>query len=481
MTNAPNGSFLRHISWSFIDNLSGTGINFVVGILLARYLVPTEFALVSIALFIVAISVVLIDGGFSAALIRKREVQEIEYHTTLLINIGCGVLVYFFFYMLAPLLEQFYKLPELEQVIRSIGLIVIIASFAIVPKVRLTRAFNFKAQAIASLTSSLLGASIALWLIRQGYGIWALVFQQLARQLCNTIMLWVQVRIAPHLVFSKKAARELFSFGSRILLSGLLDSLYNNTYYFVIGKVYTPHLLGLYTRAEQFSSTLAINFAMILQRVSLPTLTRHKDSDLHFAQNFRRQLRFSAFLAGTLSCTIWATADHLIIALVGAQWSESIPLLRILCGAALFQPLIVLHQNVLQVKNRAQLYFYIEVGKKLLAVSIITVGILLNIYVLLWGIVLIAALSFLINSHFSATYLHHYPIRQQVRDILLCFSPLMVSATLCYWGGTFIASHTIALLLQLLGMLLGISIAFFLLFPDVYQRVQQFAISHLSR
>ena len=472
------GNFFKGVSWSFMDNLAGTGINFIVGILLANKLSPEEFALVGLTLFMVAISNVIVDGGFSNALIRKVEVEEIEYHTTFAINVSCGIVVYAVFYAIAPLLAVYYALPELKEVARIVGLIIILASLAVVPRTRLTKAMDFKSQAKASLTASITGSIIALLMVYNDYGIWSIVVQQLVRQSLYTVLLWLQIRLLPQFRFSLQSAKELFSFGSRILLSGLLDSLYNNVYYFVIGKVYTPRQLGLYTRAEQFSSTLAINFAMVLQRVSLPLFAGYKDDEQVFANTFRRQYQYSAFFGSLLAFTTWATAEHLVLTLVGYQWTDSIPILRILCFSALLQPLIVLHQNVLQAYGKSQLFFNIELSKKLSAIAIIALCIQWGMIALLWGIVFIAFASLLLNANYSQPYLKYYSLHLQMSDALRSIFPLGTWSTAVYFAGASFSSHLTALLLQILLMGIGSTVLFCVLFPTDYQKLRQRLLRH---
>lgn len=473
------GSFLKGVSWGFIDNLTGTGINFVVGILLANKLAPEEFALVGLTLFMVAISNVLIDGGFSSALIRKTRIQEVEFHTIFWINVVCSLVVYSLLYALAPLFADFYALPDLREVTRVIGVIVILGSLSLIPKVRLTKALDFKSQAKASLSGSLLGASTALWLMYHDYGIWSIVVQQIVRQSIYTIVLWCQVRLFPRWQFSLQAAKELFAFGSRILLSALLDSIYNNAYYFIVGKAYSPRLLGLYTRAEQFSSTLAINFAMVLQRVSLPLFAEKKADALQFSQTFERQFRYSIFFSAIFALGTCAMAEHIVLTLVGAQWNDSIPLLRILCFSALLQPLIVLYQNVLQAYGKSQLFFNLEVAKKLFSIVVIAIGLYLGLSYLLWGIVIIAFVSLLINARYAQAHLPHYSLRRQSRDFLHSVAPLTILSVGVYGVGLFSLPHLWALCLQAGVLLLGVCFLFRWVFPTDFQRFRHRLLSFL--
>lgn len=440
--------FTTGLGWGLIDNLSGTGINFLVGILLARRLTPEVFGLVGIALLFVAVSNVIAEGGFTNALIRRRKVEEVEYSTIFLLNVGTATVLYALLFAGAPLLSLFFGQPELSAVIRCIGLSVVISSLSIVPKVRLTRELAFKPQALASLCSSLLGATVGIAMVYSGYGIWSIVAQQLVRQSTYTITLWSVTREFFPLRFSPHAARSLFAFGSRILASALIDTLYNNLYLFVIGKVFAPRTLGLYTRADQFSSLLAINFAMVLQRVSLPTLTQCKDDGEKMTRALRLIFRNSALVFSLLFATICATADHLVVAVIGPQWQDTAPILRVLCVSALFQPLIVVHQNILQVYGEATLFFRLEVTKKIIAVLTVAAALFCGFSALMWGIAFIAFVSFLINAYYGSRHLPDYPLRAQFKDVAQCHLSAAALGVITYLAGVGFSSPAIALAVQ---------------------------------
>jgi O-antigen repeat unit transporter len=409
--------FSKGLGWGVIDNFSGTGINFIVGILLARALSPEAYSVIGLSLILVTISNIIADGGISTALIRKSKVSPADYNTGFFLNTLTAVIVYGILFLCAPPFAQSLELPILTDTVRWLGLIVIIAAFSIVPKAQLTKALNFKTQALASLSSSLIAATIAVLMLYKGYGIWSFIVQQIVRQSLYTLTLWSFIRQVPRWQFVSSSARELSSFGSRILLSGLIDAVYNNLYYFIIGKVFKPHTLGLYSRSEHFSSILSINFAMVLQRVSLPVLTQYKHDEQQFTQFIRTLLSKSSLLFSILFAIIAGTADQLILVIIGPQWIEAAPILRLLCISALFQPLIVVHQNVLQVYGEAKLFLRIEVAKKLMAVCIVAITLFTGFTALIWGIVAIAVLSFFINAYFGNRHLHNYSWQQQVKDI----------------------------------------------------------------
>lgn len=464
---------IHGLKWSFIDNISGTGVNFLVGIVLARYLTPDVFGIIGVALILVTISNVVIDGGFSNALIRTPSVSEDDYNTSFIINILTALFLYKIFFFGAPFIANFFNEEELKTVIRLIGIIVPIGSLSIVPKTRLTRDFDFKRQAIASLFASLTSAIVGIYMAYNGSGIYALVAQQLVRQSIYTLSLWCIIRTYPKLHFSPTAAKSLFHYGSRILMSGLIDAIYNNLYNFVIGKTYSPYHLGLYNRAEQFSSIFAINFSIVIQRVSLPLFTKNQKDEQAFSKSYQTLLRFTTLFTAITLLSFCAVADHLIPILIGSHWTEAIPIIRILCLSAIFQPMIMINQNILQVKGKSQLFLNIEIGKKFFSILVVGITLSCGMTYLLWGIVLVAVVSYLINSYFGSKYFPTYTLTQQFKDTLIYILPSSLMAFIAYWIVLYLNLNLyLRFLIQMLLIICGVFIILRFIFVTEYRTLR---------
>jgi O-antigen repeat unit transporter len=441
--------FAKGLGWGLIDNFSGTGVNFIVGILLARQLSPEIFGIVGVALVLVSVANTIADAGFSNALIRKTEVSPIDYSTTFLLNMAIAIGIYLLLFLSAPYIAAYYKIGLLIPVVRLISLSVLFAAFAVSVKARLTRQMDFRTQAVASMLSSLVSATVGLYMVYHGWGIWSLVAQQLLRQSLYAVSLSVAARYVPRIAYSSASAHELFSFGSRILLSSLLTTVYNNLYYMVVGKVYTPRQLGLYTRAEQFSLMIALNFTLVLQRVSLPALTNSKSCQGSFDSAFQRLYKFSALLGSLFLFSLAAMADNFTYVLVGHQWIDSAPILRILSIYAAFPPIIALHQNILQVFGKSRLFLSLEAIKTLISTIIVAATIFLSFYALLWGVVFIGIISLAINGYWGSKYLSTYTQSKQLRDTLFYFLISAVVALLVYFSSFLLTSHVCKLGIQL--------------------------------
>ena len=441
--------FAKGLGWGLIDNFSGTGINFVVGILLARQLTPEIFGIVGVSLVLVTISATIVDAGFSNALIRKTEVRPIEYSTTFLLNMMIATAIYLVLFFSAPFIAAYYKIELLAQVIRVMGVSILFAASAVAVKARLTRQMDFRTQAFASLLSSLVSGAVGLYMVYHDGGIWSLVAQQLLRQSLYAVSLFIFTRYRFSFQYSPVAARELFGFGSRILLSSLLTTLYNNLYYFIIGKVYSPRQLGLYSRAEQFSLMIALNFTLVLQRVSLPALTKNKHDERKLESVFQRLYKFSALLGSLCLFSLAAMADNFIYVVVGKQWLASAPMLSILSIYSAFPPIIALHQNLLQVQGKSGLFMSLEVIKTIISALVVAVALFVGFYALLWGVVLIGVVSLGINGYWGSKFLPTYKQNKQLKDTLYYFFISALVAVAVFLSSHFVASPGYGLCVQL--------------------------------
>lgn len=420
----------RGMTWSFIDNLFSSGITFLVNLVLANLLLPSEFGIIGLTMVFVTISNTIVDGGFSNALIRKLHVDEMDCQTAFVINIGVSLFLYALLFVSSPFIAEFFDEPQLSLIIKVVALVVVFNGVSLVHRTLLVRDVDFKTQAKVSVVSSVASAVVGIGMALLGYGVWSLVWQLMVRYLLNAVLLWTVRKWRPRWMFSGKSFRELFGYGSKILASALIDTLYNNVYYVVIGKIYTSHTLGLYTRAEQFTSVFAINFATVLQRVSLPVLSQFQNDRERLRNGYRRIMKNAMLITSFALFVFCGMATGIVEVLIGSKWLPCVPYLQVLCLAALFQPMNMINQNVLQVMGLSRLFLYLEIIKKLMAVAIIAVCCILgDIYALLWGCVAISFLSFFINSYYSKRYADYSSLRQLL-DVL----PFMLGAALV--GGT---------------------------------------------
>ena len=341
MSNSLKQVATKGVLWSSIERFSVQGIQFVIMIIMARLLTPEDYGLVGMLTIFLAVSQSLIDSGFSQALIRKQNRTEVDNSTVFYFNIAVGLALYLLFYISAPWVADFYGLPELSLVMRVVCLGIIFNSLAVVQRALLTVRIDFKTQAKASLIAAVISGMAGIILAYTGFGIWALVCQQLVNLGINTLLLWIFSKWKPMRTYSWKSFRELFSFGSKLLASGLLDTTYNNIYPIVIGKVFSAGDLGHYTRAQQFSVFPSSNITGILQRVTYPVLCSIQNDIDRLRGVYRKFLKLSAYVVFPLMTGLAAVSFPFIRIVLGEKWIFCAVLLQIICFSMMWYPIPV--------------------------------------------------------------------------------------------------------------------------------------------
>lgn len=450
------------MSWGIIDNLSGSGINFIVALILARHLVPERILVIDIALLILLVANIIIDGGLYNALIRKHEVQRIEYDTAFILNISIASATYLMLFVLAPAISWAYGIEELTSVIRWLGLSVILGSFSVVQKAWHTKLLDFKSQAQAALFSSCLSAAVALYMIYSNYGIWSLVTQQLIRQATYTLFIYCKSDYRPRLHYSKDAVRSLLGFGSGILGSALLDLSYRNFVLWATKRMYGARTSGLYTRAEQLTSIITVNFSAVMQKVSLPLLAANKNQEDDLAYTFRFLFNCSLFIGLFVAFTLYASADQLVAVVLGKNWMEIIPILRIFSIVSLFYPITIMHQSLLQTFGLSKLFFRIEVCKKIIFSIVIGISLYFGWIYFLWANVATALGAYLFHVYYNLRLCTTYTIGQQAIDTIKLTGSIGAIAIISYYLGTLVPLPLWSLLLQVV-VISTFSITIFLL------------------
>lgn len=418
-----NGTF-----WSVLERFSVQGIMFAVMIIMARILTPEDYGLVAELTIFIAIAQSLVDSGFSQALIRKQDRTQVDNSTVFYFNIAIGLILYAILFLCAPAIAHFYGQEELIPLTRVIALGLVINSFVVVQRALLTIAIDFKTQAKASLTAAVISGAIGISMAYSGFGYWSIVWFQLANYLITMMMLWILSKWRPTLQYSWKSFRELFSFGSKLALSGIISTLYNNIYLIIIGKIFKASDLGFYTRAHQFSEFPSSNITGIIQRVTYPVLCSIQDDDERLRSIYRRFLNMSAFVIFPLMLGLSAVAHPLILILLKQQWEFTAVLLQILCFSMMWYPIHAINLNLLQVKGRSDLFLKLEIYKKIIGVSILVATIPFGLVAMCYGQILSSLLSLVINTYYTGKLIN-VGFWLQMKDLL----PVL-TFSLTMWG-----------------------------------------------
>lgn len=467
MEDSLKNKTVKGIVWSSVERFSVQGIQFLVMIVMARLLTPKDYGLVGMVAIFIAVAQSLVDSGFSQALIRKQNRTETDNSTVFYFNIVVGILLYLVLFAIAPWVADFYNSPELTALMRVICLSVVFNSFVVVQRALLTVNIDFKTQAKASLTAAVVSGVIGIGMAYSGFSYWSIVAQQLVNLGLNTLLLWIFTRWRPRWIYSWGSFRELFTFGSKLMVSGLLDVVYRNMYLLVIGKVFTASSLGYYTRANQFAEFPSSNLTGIMQRVTYPVLCQIQDDDERLAQIYRRFLRLSAFLIFPLLVGLSAVAEPFVLLLLKEQWLFAATLLQIICFAMMWYPIHAINLNLLQVKGRSDLFLRLEIIKKAIAVLILCVTIPMGLIAMCVGQILSSLIALIINTNYTGKLIQVGFLRQ-MRDLL---PTLLLSLSM--WGVVYgITSCLSGIILQLIvgivaGMVYYIALSALFHFPEL--------------
>lgn len=405
--------------WSFSDLIANQGIQFVIQVILARLLLPEDFGLIGMITIFISLSTTFIDSGFSQALIREQDAKQEDFSTVFYFNLAMASALYVVLFLSAPVISDFFREPKLIEILRVLSLVLIINSFGIIQRVMLVRRIDFKTQTKISIVASVVSGAVAVALAYFGFGVWSLVIRTLTMQFLVAFLLSLLNKWKPSLVFSMQSFKRLFRFGSRLLASGLLNTIYMNIYYVIIGRFFSATELGYFTNGKKLEEVASHAVSTSLQRVSYPVLSSMQKDENRLRAGFSKIIRASTFINFPIMVFLAATAGPLIGLVFGEKWLPSITYFQILCFAGMLFPLHAINLNTLKVKGRSDLFLKLEIIKKAITTAIIVFVLLLRLGIigLLWGSVLSSYISYCINAFYSKKLIS-YSIKDQVKDIL---------------------------------------------------------------
>lgn len=448
--------------WSFIDLMANQGIQFIIMIILARLLAPEHFGLLGMVMIFVALSQTIVDSGFSQALIREEKVNRIDYSTTFIFNILFSITVFCLIYFTAPIVSNFYSEPQLTSILRVIGLSVFFQASSIVPKTMLTRNVDFKSQTQVSIVASFTSGALAIIMALFGYGVWALVLRIVIQEAMRSFMLIYITKWKPKIEFSFQSFNKFFRFGWKLLVSSLIDTVYKNIYYVIIGKMYTKTDLGYYTNARQIRDAINRGITQSIQRVTYPVLSSIQGEEVKLKTGFKTVIRTTAYVFFPIMIGIAAISDNLIILLLGPKWEPAIMYFQLLCVAAMLFPMHAINLNILKVKGRSDLFLKLEIIKK----TMTTIALLITIYLSL-GVasfiitaIITSHLGLLINTFYSDKEIG-YGTKEQILDMLPAYLLSFSMGAIVWYSKELINFHSIIVLFIqiLLGIIIYITIS----------------------
>lgn len=415
MPQPVRSKILHGIVWNFIEKVLMRGWGFIIGVILARLLAPSDFGLIGMLAIFISISNVFIEGGLAKALIQRQQCSEIDYSTALVSNVGMSLLIYVALFFSAPYIADFYEEPVLVTLTRVLALNFVLGSFNIVQRAKLMANVDFKSLAKINIISTIIGGVLAVLMAYSGFGVWALVGQTICSTLVLMILFPFYSKWKPTIRFSKDSFTHLFGYGSKLMASGFYAVILNNISSLCIGRYYRSQQLGYFTRATQFSDLIASTSFDVLGNVTFPVLSGLQDDKEKLVSVYRKSLYFTAMFIFPIMILVALLAKPIVIVLLTEKWLPCVVLLQWLCLARMFTPISAINMNLLNAIGRSDLFMKLDFSKAPLIILTLIITIPISVKAIVIGDFISTFICFFINAYLPGR-LYGYGAWQQIKD-----------------------------------------------------------------
>lgn len=412
-----NSGVMSNFLWRLAERFGAQGVAFVVSIVLARLLAPEAYGTIALVTVFTQILNVFIDSGFGNALIQKKDADDLDFSTVFYFNIAICVLLYLGMFLAAPLIAKFYNDASLTPVVRVLSLTLIISGVKNVQQAYVSRTMQFKRFFFATLGGTIGAAVIGIAMAYFGFGVWALVAQQIFNATVDTLILWITVKWRPKWMFSWQRLKGLFSFGWKLLASSLLDTVYSDLRQLIIGKMYTKTDLAQYNRGKQLPDLLVNNIDTSINSVLLPAMSQVQDDSARVKSMTRRAMKTSTYVIAPVMMGLAFTAESVIHLILTEKWLPCVPFLRIFCITYMFYPVNTTNLNAIKAMGRSDLFLKLETIKKVIGLIVLLGTMWFGVMAMAYSLLFTSITSQIINSWPNKKLLDYsYP--EQIRDIL---------------------------------------------------------------
>ena len=423
---------IKSLIWKLLERGSVQVVTFVVTIVLARILVPEDYGLIALVLVFINISNVIVDGGLNMALVQKKDADNVDFSTIFYTSLLLATILYLVLYFFSGAIAEFYGRPELVPVIKVLGVSLFFYAITSIQKAFLSRNLLFKNLFYSSLGAVVISGVLGIWMAKMGYGVWALVVQNLSVQVITAIIMWFTVKWRPQIVFSYERFKGLFNFGWKIFASNFLINLFINVRSLIIGKVYTASALGYFDRGKQFPALIIENINASIQAVLFPVLSGEQDNVQVVKAMVRRSIKMSAFIIFPLVIGLVVTAEPLIYALLTEKWMGAVPFIQIFSFAYMLMPMQIANLQAIQALGHSGTTLKIELIKKVIELLILIITVSISVLAIAWGIVAFNIICLFINVVPNKKLLN-YGIKEQVKDVIRIFLIALTMGGSIYW------------------------------------------------
>ena len=448
------GTVIRNLIWRFAERCGAQGVSVIVSIVLARLLAPEVYGTVALVTVITNILQVFVDSGLGNALIQKKDADDLDFSTVFYCNFAICVLLYAGMYITAPLIADFYQMPELTSLVRVISLTLVISGLKNIQQAYISRNLLFKRFFFATIGGTIFSAVLGVAMAYLGFGCWALVAQQLSNTAIDTLILWITVKWHPKWMFSWNRFLGLFSYGWKLLVSSLLDTIYNNLRGLLIGKLYTTADLAFYDKGGQFPSLIVNNINASINSVLLPTMAKEQEHRERVKTMTRKSIRTSCYVMIPMMTGLAMIAEPLVTLLLTEKWLPCVPFLRIFCVIYAFWPIHTANLNAINAVGRSDIFLKLEIIKKVLGITVTRISLPFGVLGIALGSMLTSPMGTIINAIPNRKLLN-YSIKEQCLDFMPSVGISAIMG-LCIWPLQYLPLPALAVIF--LQVFLGVAI-----------------------
>ena len=405
------------IKWNAFGNISNFATNFVIGIILARLLTPTDYGTIGVYSIFFAIASVIINGGFSMAIVHKQDLTPEDCSTAFWYNMLLGIIFYALFYVTSPFFAEFFNIPELRDILRVTALGLIIGALTTVQRTLFVKQVDFKTISLINLSCNVLSGAIGIVLAYLDYGVWALVWMGLTSGILNSTCLWYFSKWHPQFIFSKKSFTNMFSYGNKILGTRLLATIRQEASSFIIGKFFHAKTLGLFTKGVGISKILSTNISDVLCSVSFPVLAKIQDDDIYLISVYHRMIRLSSMIIFFLMLLMAALAHPIIISLYSEKWEGAVIYMQLISFSLMFEHINSINNNIFNVKGRSDILFRLEIVKCVIFLSLLLLSTRFGVVALCIAMIIYTQIAIILNT-WQTKKLLNFGYGNQIKDFV---------------------------------------------------------------
>ncbi len=447
--NITKDKIVNSFMWRLMERFGAQFVSLIVSVILARLLEPSAYGTVALVTIITNLLQVFVDSGMANALIQKKNADKVDFSSVFYFNLLFCILLYLLLFFCAPLIADFYKIPQLKAIVRVVGLGLIVSGIKNVQQAYVSKHMLFKKFFFSTLTGTLVSAFLGIYLAYKEFGVWALVFQHLSMSVVSTVVLWASVKWRPELVFSLERLKGLFSYGWKLLVAHFMEALYNDLRSLIIGKKYSTTDLSFYDKGKYLPSIIATNVNSSIDSVLLPAMSVEQDNIHRVKMMTRRAIKLSSYIMWPLMLCFAACAENVVSILLTDKWLPCVLYLRVYCITLAFHPIQTANLNAIKALGKSDIYLKISVTKKIFGFTLLFSTIWFGVDIMAYALIFESFVTQILNSWPNKKLLN-YSYIEQIKDIIPTLLISVATAIIVNLVGSLVATRILSLIIQII-------------------------------